>query len=201
MKEMGLPPNADALFQGGVHDDDAGYTFDDLELEIEPYSMERANEGLAQKRALEMHQILMNSLPAMAQYPDYPWQDHFAKIGNAMNAPDMSDDGANASGRSTTRRDGPKYETTTMTRRTFVWREGEVVEKVAAQTEDGMLFSVAPDIGFQSYQLPRNWKHHKDAGGEFAPDGKPIFGDRKQIEESMARARGEEGTTIEYNEL
>jgi hypothetical protein len=22
-------------------------------------------------------------------YPDYPWQDHFQKIGNAMNAPDL----------------------------------------------------------------------------------------------------------------
>ena len=69
------------------------------------------------------------------------------------------------------------------------------------QKDDGMLFSVAPDIGFESRQLPRNWQHHKDAGGEFSPDGKPIFGDRKQIEESMARARGEEGTFIEYNEL
>jgi len=91
IKEMGLPDDIAILFQGGGHDDDEGYTFDDLELDIEPYSMERASEGLAQKRALEMHQILINSLPTMAAFPDYPWREHFAKIGNAMNAPDMSE--------------------------------------------------------------------------------------------------------------
>ena len=86
-------------------------------------------------------------------------------------------------------------------RRTYVWKDGKVVEKEVPKTEDGLLFSVAPDIGFASYQLPKNWSHHKDAGGEFTDRGQPIFGDRKQIEESMARARGEDGTTIEYNEL
>ena len=89
-----------------------------------------------------------------------------------------------------------------MTRRTFVVRDGKVVEvKKSVTYEGGVQISVQPNIGFESYQLPRNWKHHKDAGGKFAPDGKPIFGDRRQIEESMARARGEDGTTIEYNEL
>ena len=91
LKDIGLPPGANAVFQGGGHAEESGYSFDDLELEIEPYSMERASEGLAQKRALEMHQLLIGSLPAMAQFPDYPWQDHFAKIGNAMNSPDLSE--------------------------------------------------------------------------------------------------------------
>jgi len=91
IKEMGMPEEVAIIFQGGGHDPDDGYTFDDLELDIEPYSMERASEGLAQKRALEMHQILINSLPTMAAFPDYPWREHFAKIGNAMNAPDMSE--------------------------------------------------------------------------------------------------------------
>lgn len=91
LKELGLPEGAEVVFQGGGHSDQSGYSFDDLDLNIEPYSMERASEGLAQKRALEMHTILMNSLPSMAQFPDYPWKEHFAKIGNAMNAPDMSE--------------------------------------------------------------------------------------------------------------
>jgi hypothetical protein len=91
IKELGLPPEAAVIFQGGGHGDKTGYSFDDLDLNIEPYSMERASEGLAQKRALEMHSILMNSLPTMAAFPDYPWREHFAKIGNAMNAPDMSE--------------------------------------------------------------------------------------------------------------
>ena len=91
IKEMGMPEDVAVVFQGGGHDTEDGYTFDDLELNIEPFSMERASEGLAQKRALEMHSILINSLPTMAAFPDYPWREHFAKIGNAMNAPDMSE--------------------------------------------------------------------------------------------------------------
>lgn len=88
MKELNLPPDTELVFQGGGHEG-ADYSFEDLELEIEPYSMERASEGLAQKRAMEMHTMLLNSLQLMQAFPDYPWKDHFGKIGNAMNAPDM----------------------------------------------------------------------------------------------------------------
>jgi len=88
-REMGLPPDAAPYFEGGGHDGEAGYGFEDLELEIEPYSMERATEGMAQKRAMETHSLILNTLPAMQQFPDYPWLDHFQKIGNAMNAPDL----------------------------------------------------------------------------------------------------------------
>ncbi len=35
--------------------------------------------------------MLLNSLTLMQQFPDYPWKDHFGKVGNAMNAPDMSE--------------------------------------------------------------------------------------------------------------
>ena len=76
-------------FIGGDEDPESGYSFDDLELEIEPYSMERANEGLNQKRALETHELLLNALPLMAQFPSYPWKAHFDKIGSAMNMPDL----------------------------------------------------------------------------------------------------------------
>ena len=89
IRELAMSPQAQPYFQGGGHGADSGYQFEDLELEIEPYSMERASEGMAQKRALETHQLLINSLQAMQMYPDYPWQDHFQKIGNAMNAPDL----------------------------------------------------------------------------------------------------------------
>ena len=90
VEELGMDPGTELMFQGGG-DEDSAYSFEDLELEIEPYSMERASEGLAQKRALEMHSMLLNSLQLMQQYPDYPWKDHFGKVGNAMNAPDMSE--------------------------------------------------------------------------------------------------------------
>ncbi|WP_291813859.1 hypothetical protein [Limnobacter sp.] len=88
-RQLGMPPDQTIYFEGGGHDTAEGYHFEDLELEIEPYSMERSSEGLAQKRALEVHTLILNTLPVMQQYPDYPWQDHFQKIGNAMNAPDL----------------------------------------------------------------------------------------------------------------
>jgi hypothetical protein len=50
---------------------------------------------------------------------------------------------------------------------------------------------------FESNQLPRWWTHHK---GEFSPEGKPRFENRKQINEAMARAR-HCGTEIEYDAL
>jgi len=54
------------------------------------------------------------------------------------------------------------------------------------------------ELNFASNQLPKNWKHHK---GEFDSAGRPVFTSRRQIENSMARARDEEGITIEYDQL
>ena len=54
------------------------------------------------------------------------------------------------------------------------------------------------DLNFVSSQLPRNWKHHK---GEFDKQGRPVFTNRRELENSMARARDKEGITIEYDEL
>ncbi len=86
-------------------------------------------------------------------------------------------------------------------RRTYVFRNGKMVEKKATRARARVELSVQPDINFASHQLPRNWVHHEQAGGEFNDKGQPVFSTRKQIEESMARARGEEGTTIYHNEL
>ena len=60
---VGVEESELLMFQGGGHEG-SDYSFEDLELEIEPYSMERASEGLAQKRALEMHAMILNSLQA-----------------------------------------------------------------------------------------------------------------------------------------
>jgi hypothetical protein len=54
------------------------------------------------------------------------------------------------------------------------------------------------ELNFASNQLPKNWKHHR---GEFDSAGRPVFTSRRQIENSMARARDEEGITIEYDQL
>jgi hypothetical protein len=50
---------------------------------------------------------------------------------------------------------------------------------------------------FESHQLPRNWKHHK---GEFGPTGKPRFANKAEVDEAVARARGDD-TEIAYGEL
>lgn len=82
-------PMAETWFEGGDEGIGSGYSFADLELSIEPYSMERASEGLVQKRMLESHTIILNTLPMMREFPTYPWREHFRKIGAAVNIPGL----------------------------------------------------------------------------------------------------------------
>jgi hypothetical protein len=89
--QLGLPAIAEPWFRGGTEDIEDGFSFEDLELEIEPYSMERTNEGLAQKRALETHSLILNTLPMMQAFPDFPWQEHFRKLGDSLNLPDLGE--------------------------------------------------------------------------------------------------------------
>ena len=54
------------------------------------------------------------------------------------------------------------------------------------------------DKGFESKQLPKNWKYHK---GTFNDRGQPQFRNMAEAREAAARARGEEGVEIHYDEL
>jgi hypothetical protein len=54
------------------------------------------------------------------------------------------------------------------------------------------------DNGFASEQLPRHWKYHK---GNFDSKGRPRFVNMQEAREATARARGEEGVNIHYDEL
>lgn len=78
-------------YRGGDPDPESGYTFYDLELEIEPYSMERTNEGLAQQRAIQRHELVVGTLDYIERFPDFPWRQHFKDIGDAMNSPNMDE--------------------------------------------------------------------------------------------------------------
>jgi len=90
-KDIGVP-GKDAWFQGGDTDPESGTSFYDLELSIEPYSMERTNEGLHQRRVLEMHQLIMGSFQMIMMFPDaFPWSDWFNAVGDAMNIPGVGD--------------------------------------------------------------------------------------------------------------
>ena len=78
-------------YRGGDTEAGSGYTFYDLELEIEPYSMERTSEGLSQQRAIQRHELVMGSLEYMERFPDFPWKQHFKDMGDALNSPKLDE--------------------------------------------------------------------------------------------------------------
>ncbi len=78
-------------YRGGDTEHGSGYSFYDLELEIEPYSMERTSEGLAQQRAIQRHELIVGSLESMERFPDFPWKQHFKDMGDALNSPKMDE--------------------------------------------------------------------------------------------------------------
>lgn len=88
MPGMGFEPGMDVWYQGGDHDPESGATFDDLELEIEAYSMQRTNEGIRQVRLGDFFERLMMTFPWMAQAPNAPWADMWSLYGEAMNMPE-----------------------------------------------------------------------------------------------------------------
>ena len=84
--DLGL---VDPWLVGGSHDDESGATFDDLELEIEPYSMERTTEGTQQRRAMEVVELITNLAPMIPQAPYINWPEMFTMLGDAMNLPNL----------------------------------------------------------------------------------------------------------------
>lgn len=48
--------------------------------------------------------------------------------------------------------------------------------------------NVPADRHFESTSMPRWYPFHRQAGGEFSPDGKPRFESWKQVEETVKRA-------------
>lgn len=62
---LGLDEGDEAWFAGGDYEDGSGTTFDDLQLEIEPYSMERPSETFLRQRG-ELLSNVLASLPAFA---------------------------------------------------------------------------------------------------------------------------------------
>ena len=76
---------------GGDHDPESGATFDDLELEIEPYSMARTTEGQHQQRVMQMYQLVMQTAPMMPQMPFIKWKELLYHLGDAMNYPEIAE--------------------------------------------------------------------------------------------------------------
>ena len=76
---FGMPQ---AEFRGGIYGDER---FEDLELEIEPYSMERVNEALMQRRGIEMTELAIKAGPVMPLTPQIDWKFLFQNMGDRMN--------------------------------------------------------------------------------------------------------------------
>lgn len=97
-EELGMEPTMgpdgqayppEPWFYGGSFDESSGATFDALELEIEPYSMERSSEGMLQRRTMEMFTLLTQTAPLIPQVPWVDWKELYDKIGEAMNMSDL----------------------------------------------------------------------------------------------------------------
>ena len=89
------------VFQGGSHEEDGGETMEDMELEIEPYSMSRTSEGTQRARARLVMDVSTNVVPVMAQFPNAcDWQKNLDDLGDSVNLPGFgqrfSPDGAAA---------------------------------------------------------------------------------------------------------
>ena len=84
--QEGLSP----WFEGGTDEED-GASFDDLELDIEPYSMERSNEGLNQQRAIQAFELLQNVSQVALTAPFIGWKAVLKKFGDQMNMPDLAE--------------------------------------------------------------------------------------------------------------
>lgn len=86
LAQLGLPPDAPVAFKGGNEG-----PFDDLELEIEPYSMQRTDEAGMQARAMQMFQLLTGIAPIIPQTPWIDWETLFDKFGKVMNWPELAE--------------------------------------------------------------------------------------------------------------
>lgn len=75
---------------GKIDPAQANARWDDLQIEIEPLSMEYEDEALSQKRAQDTVALLPQLAAFMIQYPFIAWKDLLEFWGDRMNHPDFS---------------------------------------------------------------------------------------------------------------
>lgn len=81
----------DPWYFGGAFDANSGYTYDDLELSVDAYSMERTDESVLQRNALKMLEIVIMEAPIIPNTPWIDWNTINKGIGDAMNFPGFAD--------------------------------------------------------------------------------------------------------------
>ena len=77
------------MFRGGPSDAAKETSFSDLEVEIEPYSMQRTDEGSERQNMLMAVQMLMQAAPMVRQFPEVPWRDVFDSLTESLNLPNL----------------------------------------------------------------------------------------------------------------
>ncbi len=78
----------DSIFFGGPQDGQDDYTFFDLEIEIDPYSMEQVDEAVLQKRMETAVTTVSGFAPMMMQYPFINWPELLDDYFQALNIQD-----------------------------------------------------------------------------------------------------------------
>lgn len=86
-------PYTEPWFVGGHHEAGSGATFQDLVVDIEPYSLAYTDEGLKQRRALQANQLMMQAIQLAGQPPFnlYPWKLWAESMENALNLEGFSE--------------------------------------------------------------------------------------------------------------
>jgi hypothetical protein len=80
-----------AEFRGGESLHGNEHDFDDMMLKIEPFSMERTNEPLLQRRMTEFVGLLMKLAPVMPQNPHIRWDKVLEAYGDVFNRRNISE--------------------------------------------------------------------------------------------------------------
>lgn len=87
-KEEDDTDQEDGIFLGGVQPGQEDFTFSDLELEIQPYSMEMVDQVILQRRMQTAFQVLMSAAPMIIQTPYLNWPAILDDYFEALNIPD-----------------------------------------------------------------------------------------------------------------
>lgn len=75
------------VFTGGV----GMPGWEDLEVSVDSYSMERVSEVMVQRRAMELLQITSNVAQGMVSMPHVKWKEILSIVGDALNVPNLSE--------------------------------------------------------------------------------------------------------------
>lgn len=73
----------EAWFSGGDPTPGSGYTYDDLELQIEAHSMERPDERTTLRRTLDFVNVVASTAPVSLQTPHINWEKIYTQLASA----------------------------------------------------------------------------------------------------------------------